>query len=83
MNIVKLVSQRDFDAIIDEDIILVKWKEGSSEHNDNNPIKAYTNCHLLHRLNELIVDTRKNTYFSIDLYLEGESYAEEVCIVTE
>lgn len=80
MQLVLLEEQAQFDQLKKDDIIIVKWKPGSSEFKKNRVIGHYSMVEI-NRNNEIILRVRDNVYFIIEMYLEGTSNAAEAYVV--
>jgi hypothetical protein len=82
MKLVKLETKEQFEQLKKGDIVMVQWRPNSREYKKGTPITVNKIWGINHS-NELILNHRTNSYFDIDLYLRGESYALEVCIIEE
>ncbi|PLR99532.1 hypothetical protein [Bacillus sp. T33-2] len=80
MQLIKLESQEQFDKITKKDILIVKWRKGSYNSKEGE-VQSYKGC-FINRLNEMILNVKKNTYFDIHMYLRDGSFAEEVYLIT-
>lgn len=81
MQFIKLESQEQFDQLTKNDVVIVKWREGTYNWK-RGEVQSYKNTLIVKRLNELIVNQPKNTYLNISMYLNGESTAEEVYVIS-
>lgn len=82
MQFIKLESREQFDQLQKNDILIVKWKERAKEYREGNAI-THNSIWGINDINEVILNRRTNSYFNINMYLNGESYAEEVYLVKE
>ena len=82
MQIIKLESQEQFDQLKKGDLVVVEWKPSSLEYKNGRPITT-NRIWGVNELNELILNRRTNSYFSIDMYLEGTSQAREAYLLTQ
>ncbi|HFJ9331853.1 TPA: hypothetical protein ACGW5B_005314 [Bacillus paranthracis] len=80
MNFVKLETQEQFDQLKKSDVVIVKWKQGARQYKELGEITHHASC-TINRINELILNVRRNDYLSIDNYLTGRSWAEEIYVV--
>jgi hypothetical protein len=81
MKFIKLENQEQFDRLTRKNIVIVKWREGTYNWK-HGEVQSYKNTFIVKRLNELIVNQPKNTYLNISMYLNGESTAEEVYVIS-
>lgn len=87
MQMVKLERQEQFDELKKGDIVVVKWNERSDEHRaavrkkkikESQPhFIGHYNMIEITRLNEVVLEVKRNIYFNIQMYLDGESTALE------
>lgn len=82
MQFIKLENQEQFKELKKNDILIVKWKEKAREYRESKPI-THNSIWGINDINEVILNRRTNSYFNINMYLNGESYAEEVYLVKE
>ncbi|PEY32698.1 hypothetical protein CN354_20675 [Bacillus cereus] len=82
MDFIKLETQEQFDQLQKSDVVIVKWKEGARQYKELGQITHHDSCEI-NRLNELILNKRRNDYFFIENYLKGKSYASEVYVVAQ
>ncbi|MEC0200115.1 hypothetical protein P4H35_27490 [Paenibacillus taichungensis] len=83
----KLENQGQFDELKKDDIIAVKWNQRSDEHRaavrkkkikESDPhFIGHYNMVEITRLNEVVLEVKRNIYFNIKMYLDGESTALE------
>lgn len=87
MQMVKLERQDQFEELKKGDILVVKWNERSDEHRaavrkkkikESDPhFIGHYNMVEITRLNEVVLEVKRNIYFNIGMYLDGESIALE------
>ncbi|MGG2091384.1 hypothetical protein AB1283_01285 [Bacillus sp. S13(2024)] len=82
MKFTKHETQEQFDQLQKGDVVIVKWREGVKQFKELGEITHHNVCEI-NRLNELILNKRRNDFFSIRHYLKYTSYAEEVYVVTQ
>lgn len=87
MQLLKLERQEQFDELEKGDIVVVKWNHRSDEHRaavrkkkikESEPhFIGHYNMIEITRLNEVVLEVKRNIYFNIQMYLDGESTAVE------
>lgn len=77
-----LTKKEEFENLKKKQLIIVKWKEGSSEYVKGNGVREYRIVDINNR-HEIILQKRGNIYFDYTMYLNKESNVEEVCRVVE
>jgi hypothetical protein len=82
MLLVKLERQEQFDHLKRGDIVVVKWRPGSVEFKKGKPITSNT-IWGINKNNELILNSRINSYFIIHLYLRSKSHAAEAYLIID
>ncbi|PGK30695.1 hypothetical protein CN907_27335 [Bacillus anthracis] len=80
MDFVKFETQEQFNQLKKSDVVIVKWKQGARQYKELGEITYHAAC-TIKRINELILNVRRNNYLSINNYLIGRSWAEEVYVV--
>ena len=82
MKIVKITTREQLEQLKKYDRLIVQWSKSSTAYKQGEPI-TMTKIWGINHLGEVIVVLKGNLYFSIDKFVEGESVAEEVYLVTE
>lgn len=77
-----LTKKEEFENLKKKQLIIVKWKEGSSEYVKGNGVREYRIVDINNR-NEIILQKRGNIYFDYTMYLNKESNIKEVYRVVE
>lgn len=77
-----LTKKEEFEELRNKQLIIVKWKNGSSEHVKGNGVREYRIVDINGR-HEIILQKRGNIYFNYIMYLNQESNVEEVYRVVE
>lgn len=80
MELIKLTTKEQLISLKKNDVVVVQWNERANEFKTDGAIVPYRIWGVNH-IDEIILNSKKNTYFSIDLYLEGKSTCKEICIV--
>lgn len=81
MKFIKLEHREQFQDLGRGDVLLVQWKEEAREYRELGPITHHS-IWGVNRMNELILHKAHNRYFSIDAFLQGNSFVAEVYLVT-
>lgn len=82
LNLKLLTKKEEFEELKKKQLIIVKWKEGSSEHVKGNGVREYRIVDISNR-HEIILKTRGNIYFDYKMYLDKKSNVKEVYRVVE
>ena len=82
LNLELLTKKEDFENLKKKQLIIVKWKEGSSEHVKGNGVREYRIVDVSSR-HEIILQKRGNIYFNYVMHLNDESNVKEVYRVVE
>ncbi|GMX64576.1 hypothetical protein Elgi_38450 [Paenibacillus elgii] len=84
MKFTKLETPDQFEHLKKGDIVIVEWKESALEYRRGKRITTHSIYGLIGKLGEreLILDSRKNTYFIINMYLNNTSHAKEAYLVS-
>jgi hypothetical protein len=80
MKFIELQHREDFEGLEKGDLVLVEWGEGSREFDKGNEITC-NKIWGIHQENELILDKKTNSYFNIDMFLFGKSFALEAYVI--
>ena len=89
MKFVKLVSKEQLDAVKVGDVLLVQWKPGAMEsrrfggltHNNVQDIVHIPPMEGQEGYTEITLNSRINSYFNVEMYIQGTSFASEVYLV--
>lgn len=71
----KLATVDQFKELKKGDMVIVLWKKGD--------LNAYKIHGIINDNKELLLSKKRNHYFIIDMYLNGESFAKEAWLVTK
>lgn len=80
MKITKLETKEQFDQLKKGDLVIAEWKDYAKESKDS-PITS-TKIWGINGNYELILNSRTNSYFCINRYLNGESACKEAFKIT-
>jgi hypothetical protein len=81
MKIVKLTTTEQLMQLKKNDKLIVQWAYHSATNHKFDEI-TMTKIWGINRIGEVIVRKKDNLYFSIEMFLSGESCAKEVYLVT-
>jgi len=81
LNLKRLETVTEIQSLKKGSTVIVEWKEGSSEYKRGNKVGIYKRIWGINRSNEVILELRRNIYFSIDMYLSGESVAKAAYVI--
>ena len=77
-----LTKKEEFEELKKKQLVIVKWKEDSSEYVKGNGVREYRIVDITDR-HEIILKTRGNIYFNYIMHLNKESNVAEVYRVVE
>jgi len=83
MNFKKLETIHDFENLKEGDRIIVKWSDYFIKNHKAKKIKMYYEIDTIPEQQDVICQCRENHYFNWDLFVKGQSWAEEVYLVTD
>lgn len=72
LNLELLTKKEDFEILKKKQLVIIKWKEGSSEHVKGNGVREYRIVDINSR-HEIILQKRGNIYFNYVMYLNKMS----------
>jgi hypothetical protein len=78
----KLTTGEQLKSLKKNDLLIVKWRDNAKPANNGEPITA---CKIwgVNHIDEVVVRRRDNLYFSISMFISGNSFAEEVYLVKD
>lgn len=82
LNLKLLTKKEEFEELKKKQLVIVKWKKGTSEYIKGNGVREYRIVDITDR-HEIILKTRGNIYFNYIMHLNKESNVAEVYRVVE